>query len=307
VEVPLPQLWIALFTGIVATTLVPAVRRGIPRPVEKGLWAGLIAFCALGVMNVTNVDARSLTAAIVWGVDQVLNTILGQVLDGAMAWLYARRFELAVWLVIVAGVDVFALILMRSMRSAQAWRPRVRLREWMELPATPAVPATVAVPAADPLANLNRRLMAATLLLAAALLTRTVDASIWIRNVMLPRQAQRMASAAQAGKDGSRARLEALREVTAHLQFAARAWYDGAGQPALNGLTARAGDAMHTALAAGRALHTPALQGGEVVDIQGLLSVQSIGWYGPLIAGPTELLAGDHDVTEQQQTDRLAS
>lgn len=305
-ELPLLQFWIALFTGVIAATFLPPVRRSIPRPVEKALWVGFLFVCVVGVISVTDQNARDLTASVAWGIDQVINTMIGLALGGVMDWLYAHRFETAVWLIIVAGADVFALILMSSMRSAQAWQPRVRLREWMELPPEVAQPATVRVPAADPLVAVNRRLAAATLVVGAALLARTVDMSIWIRNVMLPREARRMARAAQAGKAGSRARLEALREATAHLQFAARAWYDGAGQPALSGLALKAGGAVQAARAAGRGLGTTSLN-GEVVDIQALLGAQSIGWYGPLIAGPTESSRGDHDAVEHEPTDRLAS
>lgn len=306
VEVPLLQFSVALFTGLVASTFIPSVRRSLPRPIEKGLWAGFLFVCVLGIVSVTDPNARDLTASAAWGLDQVINTIIGLALGGIVSWIYDHRFSVAVWLVIAAGVDLLALILMSSLRSAQSWQPRVRLREWMELPpATRPVPAQV--PAADPLAGVNRRLTAATLVLAAAVLTRTVDVSIWIRNVMLPREARRMALAAQAGKVGSRARLEALREATAHLQFAARAWYEGAGQPALEGFAVKAGGAVRSARAAGRGLTAPGLQGGEVVDIQSLLNAQSIGWYGPLLAGPTEPSRGDHDATEHEPTDRLAS
>jgi len=308
VELPLLQLAIALFTGLVAATFVPSVRRALPGVVEKGLWAAFLFFCVLGIVSVTDKNARDLTASAAWGIDQVINTMIGLALGGAMSWVYDHRFTVAVWLVIVAGADVFALILMSSLRSARSWQPRVRLREWMELPPAPRpAPAPAPVPLVDPLAGINRRLTAATLVFAAVLLTRTVDLSIWVRNVMLPRQARRMALAAQAGKAGSRARLEALRDATAHLQFAARAWYDGAGQPALEGLAVKAGGAVRSARAAGRGLATPALQGGEVVDIQALLSAQSIGWYGPLLAGPAEPSRGDHDATEHEPTDRLAS
>src|SRR5438876_312605 len=45
---------------------------------------------------------------------------------------------------------------------------------------------------------------------------------------------------------------------------------------------------------------------GEVIDIQALLSAQSIGWYGPLSAGPIEP-HGEQDVPEPPESDRLAS
>jgi hypothetical protein len=145
------------------------------------------------------------------------------------------------------------------------------------------------------------------MVLGAAMLTRTVDLSIWIRNVMLPREARRLAHAAQAGRVGSRARLESLRDATAHLQYAARAWYAAAGEPAVNGLAVKANGAVHSARAARRGLRPAALRPGQVVDIQALLSAQSIGWYGPLGAGSNQPRRGEHDAAEPPQTDRLAS
>src|SRR5207248_80382 len=84
--------------------------------------------------------------------------------------------------------------------------------------------------------SLNRRVAAGLAIAGAAALTRMLDAAIWFRDVMLPRQARRLANAAVAGRVGSRARLESLRDASAHLQFAARSWYAAAGEPAINGL-----------------------------------------------------------------------
>jgi hypothetical protein len=117
---------------------------------------------------------------------------------------------------------------------------------------------------------------------------------------MLPRQARRIARAAATGRIESRARLDALRDATAHLHYAARSWYAAAGEPALAGIATR------TAQAAKRRLKPVALRPGEVVDIQALLSAQSIGWYGPLSTGPA-LPPGETDAAESQRSDRLAS
>src|SRR5205814_9304180 len=140
-------------------------------------------------------------------------------------------------------------------------------------------------------------------LAAPTVLTRLLDASIWTRDVMLPREARRLAHAALVGRVESRSRLEGMREATAHLQYAARAWYAAAGQPAINGLAGKATGAVRTARAAQRGLR-PA---GQVVDIQAILSAQSIGWYGPFSTVPVPPLEGDHDVAESEQSDRLAS
>lgn len=304
-EVPLLlQFSIALFTGMVAATFVPPVRRSIPRPVEVILWIALVTVCLIGVTSITDPNARELSASAAWGADQILNTTMGLLLGGVGGWFVDHRFAIASWLIIVAGADIFALIFLGSWRSARAWQPRVRLREWMELPVPArAAPARTPVVATDPLAAFNRRVAAATALAAATVLTRLLDASIWTRDVMLPREARRLAHAALVGRVESRARLEGMREATAHLQYAARAWYAAAGQPAINGLAGKATGAVRTARAAQRGLR-PA---GQVVDIQAILSAQSIGWYGPFSTVPVPPLEGDHDVAESEQSDRLAS
>src|SRR5439155_512290 len=76
-------------------------------------------------------------------------------------------------------------------------------------------PARRPVVVADPVINLNRRLAAAGAVAGTAALTRVLDASIWFRDVMLPRQAQRLTQAAKSGRVESRARLESLREASA--------------------------------------------------------------------------------------------
>ncbi len=305
------QFSIALFTGMVAATFVPAVRRAIPRPVEVLLWVALITACVAGLLSITDKNARELTTSVIWATDQVINTIVGLLLGGAGGWISANRFLIASWLIIVASGDFFALMLLRSVRRARVRQPRVRLREWMEMPVPVASTPTLARGSSHPLLDVNRRLAAATMVLVAAMFARTVDMSIWIRNVLLPREARRLAHAAHAGRGGSRARLESLRDAAAHLQFAAQAWYAAAGEPAVSGLAeglaVKANDAVRSARAASRGLRPPVLRPGQVIDIQALLSAQSIGWYGPLSAVPTQPPRGEHDAAEPPQTDRLAS
>ena len=286
---------------MVAVTFIPPVRKSIPRTVEVGLWIALVTVCVLGVTSVTDPNARNLSVTAVWAVDQVLNTVVGLLFAGVAEWISANRFQLASWMVIVAGADAFALILLRSMRSATPWQPRVRLGEWMELPVPSRAPATQPV-VADPLAGVNRRLAGATAVLSAAMLSRTLNLSTWIRSVMLPRELRRVLGVARSGHAGSRAGIESVRDATAHLGFAARSWYAAAGEPAVNGVTAKASDAVRTAH---RGLR-PALRAAEVVDIRALLSAQSIGWYGPLGVVPVEESRGDDDGTEQRP-DTLAS
>src|SRR5258708_38643628 len=108
------QFSIALLTGTVAATLVPPVRRVVPRPVEIALWAALVVVCVFGVLSITNPHARELTASAVWGVDQVIITLAGLLGAGLTGWLLANRFTLATGLTMVCGVDVVALALLRS-------------------------------------------------------------------------------------------------------------------------------------------------------------------------------------------------
>lgn len=301
-EVPLLlQFSIALFTGMVAATFVPPVRRAIPKPVEILLWVALVTVCVLGVASITDRNARELSTAALWGADQLFNTTVGLTLGGVGGWIYDHRFPIASWLVIIAGADILGLMFIRSARSAREWQPRVRLREWMEIPVA-AQPASGARSAAgaDPLADVNRRIAAFAAIAATTALATLVEMSIWVRDVIVPRQAGRLARAAVAGQVESRARLESLRDATAHLQYAARSWYSAAGEPVITDLAAR------TARAAKRSLKPVALRPGEIIDIQALLGAQSIGWYGPLTTGPMPP-PGGNDAAEPPRSDRLAS
>ena len=308
VEVPLLlQFSIALFTGMVAATFVPPVRKAIPTAVEVALWLALITVCFLGVMSVTDPNARDLSFSALWAADQVLNTIVGLMLGGIGIWISDHRFAIASWLVITAGADVLALMLLHSLRNAAAWQPRVRLREWMELPVHPPAAPMPQPVLADPLSDVNRKLAGASAVLGVAMLSRTLNLSAWLRNVMLPRELRRLARVAQGGRAGSRARLESVRDATAHLQFAARSWYAAAGEPAVNGAADRATSAVRYARFAKRGPRQEVSRPGHVVDIQALLSAQSIGWYGPLSAGPPAPSRGEDDATESQRPDSLAS
>ena len=305
-EIPLLlQFCIALCTGLVAATFVPAVRRSIPPPLEVILWVALITVCVVGVVSITDPQARELSASAAWGADQVINTTVGLMFGGMGGWLYEHRFAIATWLVMLGGADLLALIILGSWRSGQVWQPRVRLGEWMEMPVPALVASARRQPAyADPLADINRRLAAATAVAGATVLAKMVGGAIWLRDVLVPGSAIRLARAAAVGRVESRVRLEWLREATAHLQFAARAWYAAAGEPALSGVTTRASGAMRTALGARRAR----LRAGQIIDIQVLLNTQSLGWYGPFSAFAAPAFeGGDTDATEAEQSDRLAS
>jgi hypothetical protein len=281
---------------------VPPVRRAIPRPIEILLWVAFVTVCVLGVASITDPNARELSTSAAWGADQIINTTAGLALGGVGGWAFEHRFSITSWLVIVAGMDIFALMFLGSQRSLRQSQPRVRLREWMEIPihAPEAALAGRRQATADPLTRFNRRIAGWSAIAATAALAKIVDLSIWVRDVLVPRQADRLAQAAVAGRVQSRARLETLRDATAHLQFAARSWYAAAGEPAINDLASR------TARAARRTLRPVALRPGEVIDIQALLGAQSIGWYGPLTAGQLPS-PGEFDAAEPQSSDRLAS
>ena len=221
---------IALSAGMVAATLVPPIRRLIPRPVEVLIWLIFAFVCVIGVMSITNPNARDLTTSAVWGVGQVINTFIGLLIAGAMGWVAEQRFVIATWLVLLCGADILALTLLRSHRKAQRWQPRVRLGEWMELPRLAPAMQRVDVPYA--LDGANRWLAAAMAVGAAALLTWLVNFLIWARDVLVPREARRLAHAAAASRVQSRAGLEALRDNAAQFHFAARSRYTAAGRSA---------------------------------------------------------------------------
>ncbi len=311
-EIPLLlQFSIALFTGMVAATFIPPVRRSIPKPIEVALWVALATACFLGVTGISDPNARELSGSAVWGVDQMINSLAGAVLGGALGWVFDHRFAIASWMVIVAGADLLALVLIRSRRSAGGWQPRVRLGEWMEMPLTPAA---VRQPAStgDPIADINRRIAAGLAIAGTTMLTNVLDLSIWVRDVLVPRQASRLANAARASRTRSRASLESLRDSAAHLQFAASSWYAAAGQPAVSGAASgfagKASNAVRQAREAQRALAPVTARAGQVVDVRVLLNAQSIGWYGPLMAAPTVPGEDENDVNESpERSDRLAS
>ncbi len=280
-DVPLlQQFLIALFVGMVASTFVPAVRRAIPRAVEALMWIGLVTVCLMGVVSVTDKSAREVTTSAAWGIEQVINTMTATLGSGLSTWLGDNRFLVATAVTVLACAALIALAAIRSARGVQRRRPRVRLGEWMGLPLPAARPAHSGVSGA--LGRINRRVAAAAALGGAALLTTGLNFAIWGRNVLVPTGATRLAHAAAIGRLESKARLEALRDSAAHLQFAARAWYTAAGAPAVNGLATRAAVGLRVAGEVQRGAEPPEVAGGHVVNIQALMNGQSLGWYGPL-------------------------
>ena len=280
------QFWIVLFTGMVAATLVPPLRRSIPRQVEVGLWVALVAVCVIAVVSITNPVVRELTGSTFWGVDHVVSTLVGLLGAGIVSWISEHRFPIATGVVVTYFLDVFALALLGSYKKGQSWQPEVRLREWMELPRLTAAPQPVAVPYA--IDELNRKWGAATAMAGAAMLSGLIRLSIWARDVMLPRQAERLARAAAVGRFESRARLESFLDTVSQLQFAARAYYEAAGVRAVK---------------RGALAQPPT---GSLADISVLVGAQSIGWYGPLRLPPA-VLAEEEEEIASEHTGRLAS
>ena len=297
------QFSIALLTGMVAATLVPPVRRVVPRPAEIVLWVLLFVVCVIGVLSITNPRAQELTTSAFWGVDQVLNTFFGLLVAGLGGWLVENRFTIAGCLTIGCGLDIMAIALLWSHRKGQGWQPRVRLYEWMELPGLSA-PATQPASVPYALDEINRKWAAAMAVAGAAILTWLLQFSIWVRDVLLPRQVERIARTASAGGGESRVRLESLRDTALQLQFAARSWYAAAGAPAVNGLGLKAYEAVAN-IGSGRHAAAFELEPGRMVDIHVLLSPQPIGWYGSTRPAPTDHAEEDED--ESGQTGRLAS
>ena len=298
------QFSIALFTGMVAATLVPPVRKSIPRPVEIALWVALVIVCVIGVISITNPHARELTTSAFWGVDQVINTLVGLFGAGILSWIADHRFTIATGVMLVSAIDCLVLAMVRSYRQACTWRPQVRLGEWMELPRlAPATEPAVVPYAID---ELNRKWAAAFAVAGGALLAWLANFSIWARDVLLPRQAERLARAAAVGRVESRARLESLRDTASQLQFAARSWYVAAGAPAVSGLAARASEAVRTVTTAqgGEGLGVKA---GRMADVHVLLNAQSIGWYGPLRPAVTAPTEEEEEEDATGRADRLAS
>lgn len=306
------QFSIALFTGMVAATFIPPVRRSIPKPAEVALWIALVGVCIVGVTSVTDPNVREVSSSAVWGVDQMINSLVGVIFGGILGWIFDHRFSIASWLVIIAGADLLTLVLLRSRRQARDWQPRIRLREWMEMPLAP-VAVQQPVPVADPVADLNRRIAAGVAIAGTTMLTNVLDFSIWVRDVLVPGQRAMLATAARAGHARSRASLESLRDSAAHLQYAARSWYAAAGRPAVDvavkGIAGSATTAVRQARHARRALGPVTARAGQVIDIQAVLNAQSIGWYGPLMAAPTASGEGENNDEPEspQRTDRLAS
>jgi hypothetical protein len=202
------QFSIAVCTAMVAATFLPTIRRLIPRWFEIALWVALIVVCWLGVASIRDPHARELTSSINWAVGQIVHTLIGLAGLSVLDVLHANRFAIANAVVVLFGLDLFALALLSTYREGRGWRPNVRLGEWMELPAAP-VRLSVKAPKLYAVEELNERLAAATLTAGAAAATWSVQFLIWARDVGLPRAEERLALAAEVGRVESKVLLEA--------------------------------------------------------------------------------------------------
>jgi hypothetical protein len=133
------QLWLVLFIGLASATLVPSVRRSVPRWIEAFIWLGLIASGWLTLTNVQGGQARLLTDSVTWGAGQILIVSVDVLVVGVKGWLSDHRFEIANTVVLVALLDAFLLAALALRRQAKKSLPRVMLGEWFEFP--PAMPA----------------------------------------------------------------------------------------------------------------------------------------------------------------------
>ncbi len=196
------EVLIALFACMVAFAIM---RRGTPRAVELVLWVGLIWVCVLGVTSTHDKQVRELTSAAAWGLTQTAGAVAGLMGQGFLAWLSEHRIAVATWVVLAFGVDLLAIVLLQTHRDAVGWQPRVRLRDWMEMP-RPAKPQPVQAPAASGVDELNARFNRWAPLATAGALMRMTLLLIWSLDVMLPAAARGLRDAAFAA-NGARRRV----------------------------------------------------------------------------------------------------
>jgi len=214
------EVLIALFAGMVAFAIM---RRGTSRPVEVVLWIGLIWVCVLGVTSTHDKQTRELTSAAVWGATQTVGTVAGLMVQTFLAWLSEHRIAVATWVVLAFGMDLLAIVLLQTHRQAIGWQPRVRLRDWMEMP-RPGKPQQAPVPATSGVDELNERFNTWAPLATASALTQLTLLLIWSLDVMLPAVARRLREAAFAANSAKVVDIRTLASRAARV----RGWAGGA-------------------------------------------------------------------------------
>lgn len=272
------QFSIALCSALVAATLVPSIRRAMPRWFEIALWVALIFVCWLGIASIKDPHARELTSSINWAVGMMVNTLVGLAGLSVLDSLRASRFAIADGVVILFCADALILALMSSYREGRGWQPTVRLGEWLEVP--PA-PLPVMVPASQSYAveELNERLAAATITAGAAAATWSVQFLIWARDIGLPRAEERLARAAAVGRVETKVLLAAVRETAGELESGARDLV-AASAPEVNKLALRVAAILNGVTEAEQRVSPSAGNLAQVVDIQALRIAQTLGRFG---------------------------
>ena len=221
------EFLIALFAGMVAFAII---RRSTSRPVELVLWVGLVWVCVLGVTSTHDKQTRELTAAAVWGSTQIMGTIAGLLGQGALGWVSANRMAVADWVVLIFGLDLLAIVLLRTHRTSAAWQPRARLRDWMEMP-RPGKPQPALAPAASGTDEMNERFNRWAPLATAGALMQLTLFLIWSLDVFMPATGRRVRDAVIAAQ-GARRRVVSGEvvdfETLAGRAASVRGWASGA-------------------------------------------------------------------------------
>jgi len=150
---PITGLLIGVF---VSAVLVITFRRKTHKAVEIAAWIGLVGACTVAVIGIRDPHAHALTTSAAWGTSQVVGTIAGAFKVDALRWIYADRFVIAGWVVLLLGADVLALALVSTKRQAGSRAPEYKLREWWVLPRLPGT-QTVQPSVASATDEINRR------------------------------------------------------------------------------------------------------------------------------------------------------
>lgn len=183
------EFLIALFAAMVGFAIL---RRNTSRPIELVLWIGLVWVCVLGVTSTHNAQARQLTQAAVWGSTQIMGTIAGLLGQGFTGWVSQNRIAVADWVVLIFGIDLLAIVVLRTHRASAPWQPRVRLRDWMEMPRPNMTPAPAMAPAASGVDEINERFNRWAPVATAGALTRLTLFLLWSIEVVMPATAKRL-------------------------------------------------------------------------------------------------------------------
>jgi hypothetical protein len=188
------EFLIALFAGMVGFAIM---RRGTPRSIELVLWIGLIWVCILGVTSTHDKQTRELTSAAAWGLTQTVGAIANLLSQNFLAWLSDHRIAVATWVVLAFGVDLLAIVLLQTHREAMGWQPRVRLRDWMEMP-RPGKTQPERLPVASGVDELNERFNRWAPVATAGAFMRLTLLLIWSLDVLAPAAARGLRDAAFA-------------------------------------------------------------------------------------------------------------